>query len=217
MSNPGVLPTLPSLPALDSSAGERAALLAGLTFIEGAAGWRKPELVGWFNAYGGLLGLSAPPPVIVDPVVGTMQLEPGAPLSMRSGQKTARADELPKLLAMARWRVVITLRGLLARPADDRFLQAAIFAGRVKRVRNEWLAEAKPGDALSDIVLSLFAVDVLSYREFHEQNLCVCDVCGRISYNPATTTRAGCSEHIPASGPPSAPTSGFQGRTTRQR
>ena len=43
---------------------------------------------------------------------------------------------------------------------------------------------------MSDIVLSLFAVDVLAYREFHEQNLCVCDVCGRISYNPRQTSRS---------------------------
>ncbi|APR79029.1 Hypothetical protein A7982_04376 [Minicystis rosea] len=75
---------------------------------------------------------------------------------------------------------------------------------------------ARPGDALSDLILGLFAVDVLSYREFHEQNLCICDVCGRVSYNPATTTRSGCSEHVPASGPPSAPTSGFQGRVKQR-
>ena len=111
-------------------------------------------------------------------------------------------------MAMTRWRVIVTLRGLLASPADDRFLQAAIFAGRVRRPQSEWLAEPRDTDALSDIVLSLFAIDVLSHREFHEQNLCVCDVCGRISYNPKATSRAGCADHVPATDT----SSGFRGR-----
>jgi hypothetical protein len=99
---------------------------------------------------------------------------------------------------MARWQVILTLRGLLSTPADDRFLHAAIFSQRVKRVAGTWRASVGDRDSMSDIVLSLFAVDVLAYREFHEQNLCVCDVCGRISYNPRATSRGGCSDHVPA-------------------
>ena len=34
------------------------------------------------------------------------------------------------------------------------------------------------------------------HREFHEQNLCVCDVCGRVSFTPSMTSRHGCSDHI---------------------
>jgi hypothetical protein len=98
---------------------------------------------------------------------------------------------------MSRWRVIVTLRGLLSQPADDRFLQAAIFAERVRRDHSRWIAQPHDTDSLSDTVLSLFAVDILSQRAFHEQNMCVCDVCGRISYNPVTTTRSGCSEHPP--------------------
>ena len=40
---------------------------------------------------------------------------------------------------------------------------------------------------MSDVVLSLFAVDVLAHREFHEQ-LCVCDVCGDL-VQPGVTRR----------------------------
>jgi hypothetical protein len=92
----------------------------------------------------------------------------------------------------------MTLRGLLSKPCDDRFLHAAIFSGRVRRDQARWILGARDGDALHDVVLGLFAVDVLSHREFHQQNLCVCDTCGRISYNPAATTRAGCAEHRPS-------------------
>ena len=109
---------------------------------------------------------------------------------------------------MARWRVILTLRGLLAKPCDDRFLQAAIFARRVERVDGAWRAQSRDADLLSDMVLSLFAADVLSYRDFYEQSLCLCDVCGRVSFNPAATTRAGCADHVPKTDT----TSGFQGK-----
>jgi hypothetical protein len=190
-----VLPTLPSLPALDGSQADRLALLAGLMFIEGAtAGWGARDLTDWFVTYASAMSRTAPPPSVTDGVVGTIALVPG---TKPAGEKVARIDALPKLLAMSRWRVVVTLRGLLSQPADDRFLQAAIFAERVRREKSAWTAQARDTDLLSDIVLSLFAVDILTQRSFHEQNMCVCDVCGRISYNPAVTTRSGCSDHLP--------------------
>lgn len=199
-----ILPTLPSFPALDGA--ERRALLAGLAFIEGStSGWSVQDLTSWFCDHGEVLGRSAPPRSVTDGVVGSLALDPGARLA---GDKIARPGDLPKLLAMSRWRAVITLRGLLAQRADDRFLQAAIFAGRVRREKGAWIARPRDADLLSDVVLSLFAVDILSHRDFHERNLCVCDVCGRISYNPAVTTRAGCCEHPPRGGASIPPQSG---------
>lgn len=195
VKQPIILPTLPSLPALDGSEADRFALLAGLMFVEGATnGWSAHDLTNWFVTYGSVMGRKAPPESVTDAVVGAIALAPGVKLT--SG-KVARIDALPKLLAMSRWRVVVTLRGLLSQPADDRFLQAAIFAGRVRREKSTWIAEPRDADLLSDVVLSLFAVDILTQRSFHEQNMCVCDVCGRISYNPAVTTRSGCSDHLP--------------------
>lgn len=228
MKPPTVLPTLPSLPALDGSEADRLALLAGLSFIEGtASGWMARDLVEWFTTYGSVMGRTAPPASVMDAVVGTIVLTTAplasapkpaapkpaapsgppsarAPVSARApassrpaAEKVARIEQLPKLLAMSRWRVIVTLRGLLSQPADDRFLQAAIFAERVRRDHSRWVAQPLDTDLLSDIVLSLFVVDILSQRAFHEQNMCVCDVCGRISYNPSATTRAGCGEHLP--------------------
>lgn len=208
MKAQAVLPTLPSFPALGPEA-ERLTLLAGLTFIEGAtSGWTARDLADWFRTYGSAMGRKGPPASVSDAVVGTIALTPGAKLA---GDRVARHDDLPKLLAMTRWRAVVTLRGLLAQPCDDRFLQAAIFAERVRREKGAWVAQPRDTDLLSDVVLSLFAVDILSHRDFHEQNLCVCDVCGRISYNPAVTTRSGCGDHVPKTDT----TSGFQGKGTR--
>ena len=43
-------------------------------------------------------------------------------------------------------------------------------------------------------------------REFHEQHLCVCEVCGDVSFDPPVTTRTGCHRHMPRT----ESTSGFQ-------
>jgi hypothetical protein len=201
-----VLPTLPSLPALGDDGDERIALLAGLTFVEGAtSGWGRDDVTGWFRAHASALGRKDPPVSVTDATVGTIALQPGVKLA---GDKVARLDDLPKLLAMTRWRVILSLRGLLSKPCDDRFLQAAIFAGRVERVEGAWRAKPRKTDLLSDVVLSLFAVDCLGHRDFYDQSLCVCDVCGRVSFNPKTTTRAGCSDHVPKTDT----TSGVQGK-----
>lgn len=192
-----VLPTLPSFPAIGGGS-DRAMLLAGLTFIEAAtSGWMARDLLLWFGSNAELLGWPGPPAAVTDVSVGTIALQPGARVT---AERVARLEDLSKLLAMARWKVVVTLRGLLS--GDDRFLKGAIFAGRVRRdaKASEWLARPREADVLSDIILSLFAADVLAYRDFHDNSLCVCDVCGRISYNPAVTTRAGCADHLPGTG-----------------
>ena len=190
MKAPSLLPTLPAFPAIDDLSCDRTALLAALAFIEGAAHWTQKDLSDWFCIYAGALGREGPPPSVLDSVVGTASLAADGPPSTQPGK-------LSRLLAMARWQVILTMRGLLSTPADDRFLNAAIFSQRARRVAGMWRASARDRDSMSDIVLSLFAVDVLAHREFHEQNLCICDVCGRISYSPRLTTRTGCSDHVP--------------------
>jgi hypothetical protein len=203
-----VLPTLPSFPAI-AGGSDRATLLAGLTFVEGAtSGWMAREVLLWLGANAELLGWPGPPMSITDASVGTLALQPGARVGLVKPERVARPQDLSKLLAMARWKVVVTLRGLIS--GDDRFLKGAIFAGRVRRdaKASAWLARPTETDVLSDIILSLFVADVLAYREFHDNNLCVCDVCGRVSYNPRATGRAGCCDHLPGS----ATTSGVRDR-----
>ena len=205
-----VLPTLPSFPAI-AGGSERATLLAGLTFIEGAtSGWTARDVLLWLGANAELLGWPGPPATISDVSVGTLALQPGVRVT---AERVARPQDLSKLLAMARWKVVVTLRGLLS--GDDRFLKGAIFAGRVRRDARApaWIARPREGELLSDIILSLFAADILAYRDFHDQALCVCDVCGRVSYNPKVTGRAGCGDHVPGT----ATSSGVRDRDRDRR
>lgn len=177
---------------------ERGALVAGLRFIEGVgAGWMRSDLVTWLNEDLVGPGRMTPVSVVHEAVVGAIALDPA---TSAAAERPASLDALPKLLAVARSRVVVTLRAFVSTPPDDRFLQAAIFHERVQRVRGDrvasvWVARPTDKDLLSDVVLSLFAADILMHREFHEQSLCVCEPCGRVSFQPATTGRSGCVEH----------------------
>jgi hypothetical protein len=189
-----VLPTLPSFPAL-AGGSDRLMLLTGLTFIEAAtSGWTRRDLLLWLTSSATIFGWPGTPASVNEGAVGTIALHPGVRIM---AERVARLEDLPKLLAMARWKAVVTLRALVA--GDDRFLKGAIFKGRVRRDAKSpsWLARPCEADLLSDVVLSLFAADILTYRDFHESNLCVCEVCGRISFNPVVTTRQGCSDHLP--------------------
>jgi hypothetical protein len=180
---------------------ERTTLLGGLTFMEGvASGWGAGELRDWFGTFSKVLHLSALPKAVSEPAVGSIALDAKTRLA---GTRVATLNELPELLARTRERVAAALRGLLASPVDDRFLQAAIFSGRVRRESSVWIAAPAETHLLADIVLGLFAADVLSHREFYEEHLCVCAACGAVSFDPATTSRAGCGEHLPHGEDPS--------------
>lgn len=85
----------------------------------------------------------------------------------------------------------------IATPSDDRFLRASIFLGRVRREDGHWVARPEPTAPLSGIVLSLFAVAILSERAFYDRQMCVCDVCGRVSFDAAPGARRACSVHVP--------------------
>lgn len=195
-------PHLASLYADDELLPSRAQLLAALAFIDGATTWTRADLAEWFREHAPVLGTVAPPPSIRDSAGVSLPLD---------GPPSVRADRFPQMLAMTRWQVVLTLRGLLSTPAVDRFLHAAIHTGRVQRERAAWRVVVSDREPLCEIVLALFAADVLTHREFHEQNLCICDVCGRVSYDPRMTTRAGCLEHVPESDA----MSGVRGRGAR--
>ena len=189
MRSPSSLLHALRVPASEPQA-DRGALLAGLTFVELAPRWSGFEVVGWLNEH-----LIAP---------GRML----RPTALHEGSLTASLDggsddELIAVVDAARTRVVATLQAFIRATPDDRFLKAAIFADRVQRRRLEkrsvWVARPNESDPLGDVVLSLFAVDVLMHRGFHETKLCVCEVCGRVSFEPAAGTRTGCPDHRPRS------------------
>lgn len=189
----------PTLPNIDAGAlpVDRGALVAALRFVEGvAAGWTVAELRAWLAEDMVAPGRMTPISVVHEAAVGSITLDARASSPSSRG---SRLDELPKLLAMSRSRVVVTLRAFIAVPPDDRFLQAAIYQGRVQRATTErgaiWLARPSEQDFLADIVLSLFAADVLMHRDFHDEAMCVCSVCGRVSFAPTLSSRTGCAEH----------------------
>jgi hypothetical protein len=189
---------------------ERWALAAGVAFLEGAAAgtWGISGLRGWFEDHLVKPGFMRPPPAVHEPPVGELTLwSQGASVS---GVHTSPAV----LLAKTRATVLTALRGFLALPCDDRFVTAALFSGRVQRASlppssgasgrggpaSRWVARHTPGAPLSALVLGVFAVDVLTHREAWERSLCICDVCGRVSFREGEMRRRTCLAHLP---PPS--------------
>jgi hypothetical protein len=176
----------------------RRALLGGVAFVEGtAAGWGCWELTGWFEDHLVKRGYMARAPQFVsEPPIGLVTLDPRA--SASQDPAVMGIDRLPAVLSAARARVVETLRAILPPARDVRFAAAALEAGRVKAIVEDGRAAVTPSpdesDRLSDIALSLFAADMLDFREFYETELCVCSTCGRVSFEP-TKGRTGCFQH----------------------
>ena len=181
--------TLPYL----GGVGERRALLAGMTFLEVTESGRLDVagLASWFDEHVVTSGAMPRLSVVLEPPAGTVSLRPGV------GEATRAAADLPRVITTSRLRVVDALRGFIGSPSDDRFLRAAIFLGRVRREEGRWVARPEPTAPLSGIVLSLFAVAVLSERSFYDRQMCVCDTCGRVSFDVTPGMRRACSVHPP--------------------
>ncbi|APR77301.1 Hypothetical protein A7982_02648 [Minicystis rosea] len=156
---------------------------------------RIADLAGWLRGHLVEHGFMLMPDSVHEPTVGTVPLNDGAPPSWTSTRELRAA----RIVATTRERVTAALRGLLVRPVDDRFLTAAIFAGRVARVTTEhgtaWRPRLQRSDRLSDVVLACFAADALDHRNQYDVELCVCDVCGRISFDERPTLRTRCLHH----------------------
>jgi hypothetical protein len=171
------------------------ALVAALTFLDGVAGKRmgRDELRSWIDRNLVQSGYMARPWRIQEPLFGAL---PNDKLCSAFLPEVPPTDETAAVLVRTRARVVGHLRGLLQTPSDDRFLSAAIFAGRVRRVvvgeTMQWVPRPRSHDILSDIVTSLFVSDILGRREFYAQNLCICDTCGRVRFEMEPPQRNKC-------------------------
>ena len=172
-------------------ARERRALLAGMTFLDltDDHDLTVTRLADWFEEHVIQSGAMPRLSILLEPPAGSLALRStGAALERTK-------HDLPRFIATARARVVGALRGLISAPSDDRFLRAAIFLGRVRRQEGHWVARPEPTAPISGIVLSLFSVAVLSERNFYDTNLCVCDICGRVSFDPTPSMRRVCMTH----------------------
>lgn len=182
-----------------SSTTSRPELLAGLAFLEGSRNhhWGVDNLRDWFDEHLVKTGAMMPPVVVTELSAGTVALHGS------SSHGLASQSNLPRILIAARIRVLTGLRGLLATPTDDRFLTAAIFTGRVRRLRaagaTRWVVRPEPTATLSGTVLGMFAVDVLSNREIYDRYFSLCEVCDRVTFQQSARTRTSCPDHLPSS------------------
>jgi len=152
-------------------------LPGGVAFM---AGERLPstprDLLAWLDAH------------VVEP--GWMRMprnirEPGLPL-IELDARAGLARSVQVLTSKACARVGAALIGFLAPVPDERFLHAAIHGGRVRRGHVErqplWLPSPRETDFLSDIVLSLFAADLLQNPDLFRPHMCVCPSCSRVTF-----------------------------------
>jgi hypothetical protein len=169
---------------------ERGALLGGAEFLEmTASGDVDPRtLVGWFEEHLVATGSMSRPLLFFEPSTSGVAIRPANGIRPSSPM-------LGCLVATARGRVVDRLRGFIASPSSDEFLQAAIHLGRVRRVKSRWVASPEVMAPLSGVVLSLFAVAILTDRSACERALCVCQICGRVSFDPRSEARTSCPLH----------------------
>jgi hypothetical protein len=194
-------PYASATPPARSSALVRPLLGAGLAFMEGAreASFRVEALQTWLQRHLVEPGMMVMPAMVQESGVGTATLDE-APTQAWAA---SRAIRLGRIVDAARVRCAAQLGGLVARPVDDRFLSATIFAGRVQRASGQrgpsWQPTPQPTDRLSDIVLSIFTADVLTHREEYDAHLFVCQTCGRVGFSqvPAGSgaPRDRCDEH----------------------
>jgi hypothetical protein len=174
-------------------AAERRALLGGMAFLE-VSGMPELDLGAlsqWFEEHVVTPGYMPRLSVLLEPPAGSVALRP-------TGAGLARANaDLPRLVGTARARVLASLQAYVGAPSDDRFLRAALFLNRVRREGGHWTARPEATAPLSGIVLSLFASAILSDRALYDHELCVCDTCGRISFDDAPAMRRTCTAHAP--------------------
>lgn len=180
---------------------------AALEFMDGAlGGWDGHQFVDWCRRRllgRGLLSMA-------DPISGRLAtVEEGAGRVVIPTSPYADIDPiyLPyarRLVEVARGRVVSALSGFLRSPLDDRFVSAAIYAGRVRRVRAgdavTWQPSLREGEPVSHWVLALFAVDALGAREDYDQKLSLCESCGAVSFAPDRQRRR-CPAHLDVGAP----------------
>jgi len=109
------------------------------------------------------------------------------------------ANDLRRLVEADRLWVISELQSFVGTRGDDRLLRASIFLGRVRREHGRWVARPQATDPFGAMVISLFAAAILSDRSTYEQELCVCEFCGRVSFDARPTMRSNCPLHKPRS------------------
>lgn len=183
---------------VSGSDGDRQALIGALELLECAANnsMNVLDFISWFDEYLVKPGYMSRPTRAFECGVGTVYL--GTSMAKYQGQDAT----LHRILVAVRQKVSAILSGLLCDPPDERFLTFLLATGRVYNIelkhQRVWRVRGRPDDRLRDIVMSLFASDILANRRIYDQRLSVCNECGRISFRIEKKNRERCALHTPA-------------------
>ena len=150
---------------------------------------RRLDMVAWMDRFLVAPGWMPMPATVYEPSVGTSALMDDLGASFG------------KVVGAARVRTAAQLGGLALGSAGDGFVGAALRDGHVQRARAlhgpGWRPSLRGDEALGDIVIALFVVDILDHRDLYAKSLAVCDVCGRVSFAGPSTPRRRCDRHPP--------------------
>ncbi|WP_437655464.1 hypothetical protein [Sorangium sp. So ce1182] len=149
--------------------------------------WEPHELAAWLHEHVVAPGWMRAPRALREPGAETVEL----------AGIDERHREVAALVERARRRVALALLDFVAPNPDGGFLRAALYSARVRwsvvGERSGWLPAPRESDLLSDIVLSLFAAEILSDAELYRGHMTVCAGCGRVAFAQEARPRsAGC-------------------------
>ncbi|KYF81587.1 hypothetical protein BE11_24245 [Sorangium cellulosum] len=149
--------------------------------------WEPHELAAWLLEHVVAPGWMRAPRALREPGAETVEL----------CGLDERHREVAALTARARERVALALLDFVAPNPDGGFLRAALYSARVRWTvvggRSGWLPAPRESDLLSDIVLSLFAAEILSDADLYRSHMTVCTGCGRVAFTQEARPRsAGC-------------------------
>ena len=177
---------------------------SALSFLDGGLeGWGIHQLVTWTDQClirpGRLITLS-PFPRLTVRESGVGELSYGNPDAHADPAKYLSHARCSELIRAARAKVIGVVAGLIRPIPDDRFVQGALYDGRVTRVRGPdghrgWDVMLTEQHALSDQVIALLAADLLCHRSEYEQDLILCSTCEKVDFWPERLSRRGCPDH----------------------
>ncbi|WP_438007017.1 hypothetical protein WME89_52245 [Sorangium sp. So ce321] len=149
--------------------------------------WEPHELAAWLHEHVVAPGWMRAPRALREPGAETVEL----------AGIDERHREVAALVERSRRRVALALLDFVAPNPDGGFLRAALYSARVRwsvvGERSGWLPAPRESDLLSDIVLSLFAAEILSDAELYRSHMTVCAGCGRVAFAQEARPRsAGC-------------------------
>jgi len=177
---------------------------SALSFLDGGLeGWGVHQLVTWTDQClirPGRLMTQSPFPRLTIREPGVGELSYGKPDTHADPARFLPQARCSELIRVARAKVLGVVAGLIRNPPDDRFVQGALYDGRVARVRGPdgnrgWDVMLTEQHALSDQVLALLAADLLCHRSEYEQDLVLCSTCEKVDFWPERLSRRGCPDH----------------------